>query len=88
MHDFGERERLAGNDCFKTGRWKEAMEHYNRAIRYGSSSLDKLYSNRSITHLKLGQYSQALSDSENSIKLNSAWGKVRIKILVSHVFHF
>jgi stress-induced-phosphoprotein 1 len=75
LHDFGERERLAGNDCFKAKRWKEAMAHYTRAIKHGSPSIDKLFSNRSITYLKLGHYSLSLSDADNCIRLNSAWGK-------------
>ncbi|CAM9623691.1 unnamed protein product [Pylaiella littoralis] len=64
-----------GNEAFKTGLWKEAIEWYSRAIDIDPDN--KVYfSNRSAAYLKLGDAkSKALKDAERCMELAPEWSK-------------
>ncbi|CBJ26302.1 Heat shock protein 40 like protein [Ectocarpus siliculosus] len=64
-----------GNEAFKTGKWKEAIEGYTRAIDIDPDN--KVYfSNRSAAYLKLGDAkSKALKDAERCMELAPEWSK-------------
>lgn len=64
-----------GNKCLKEGKYHEAMLHYTHAIKLDPSEY-QLYSNRSLTFLKLQQYYYAHQDAKEVIKLNPNWAKV------------
>ncbi|KAK4046761.1 hypothetical protein OIV83_005866 [Microbotryomycetes sp. JL201] len=65
--------------AFKAQDFDKALEHYSEAIEHASES-PQLYANRSITHLKIGNSSAAVSDAETSVKLSPTWGKAYVRL--------
>ena len=63
-----------GNKLFKEGKYAEACEKYTEALKHDPNN-SVIYSNRSVTHIKLKNYEHALSDSQECIKLNPQWSK-------------
>lgn len=66
-----------GNEYFKQKKWDLAIKEYSEAISLdpkGSTS-HTYYSNRSACFAGKGEYSRALSDGEQCIKLKPDWGK-------------
>ena len=63
-----------GNQLFKEGKYAEACEKYTEALKRDPNN-SVIYSNRSVTHIKLKNYEHALSDSQECIKLNPQWSK-------------
>ena len=66
--EIATRKKEEGNSHVKGGRWKEALEAYEAALRYvepGNFSLKSIIlSNRALCHLKLSAYQAALADSQ------------------------
>jgi len=69
----GEEARLreAGNVAFRAGKYKEALQHYSRAIQAHPEQAAAAYSNRAMTNLKLGRYDDAEDDCDASIHLQT-----------------
>lgn len=63
-----------GNSCMSEGKHIEAMLHYTQAIKLDKSN-PLLYSNRSLSFLKLQQYYFARDDANSCIKLDCGWPK-------------
>ena len=63
-----------GNKLFKEGKYAEACEKYTEALKHDPTN-SVIYSNRSVTHIKLKNYQHALSDAQECIKLNPQWSK-------------
>ena len=64
--------RLRGNDLFKAGRFREAVEAYTEALEAtkGAKRQDpRLFHNRATAHLKLKNFKECLQDSQEYIKL-------------------
>ncbi|XP_070541948.1 uncharacterized protein [Ptychodera flava] len=61
------RER--GNSAFKGGNHHEAIKWYTNAICVNDSD-SRLYNNRSLCHFKLNNFENALTDADESIKLD------------------
>jgi tetratricopeptide (TPR) repeat protein len=59
-----------GNAYLMSGRYQQALEDYNNAIRL-DPNIAKVYNNRGLTNMYLGRYEQALEDFNNSINLNN-----------------
>ncbi|CAB4381167.1 unnamed protein product [Rhizophagus irregularis] len=60
--------RQAGNDYFKEGRWKEAIDKYTEAINLDPN--DHLaYTNRATTYSKMKNYTAAIRDCKKSIEI-------------------
>jgi tetratricopeptide (TPR) repeat protein len=62
-----------GNDAFKAGKYKSALELYSKAIAVEENAV--LYSNRSATQLKLKDAAAALKDADKCIQLDPEWQK-------------
>ncbi|KAM7364628.1 unc-45 myosin chaperone [Cochliomyia hominivorax] len=60
-----------GNQAFKEGKWQEAIECYTKAIKIGEKhkELPVFYKNRAAAYLKLEDFTKALNDCTNSLKL-------------------
>ena len=58
-----------GADLFKNGKLKEAMYHYNEAIRLNPNATD-FYNNRGICYFALGQPQSAVEDYNKAVALN------------------
>lgn len=63
-----------GNLALKNGNFEEAIKLYTSAINKDEKN-PVLYSNRSAAYSNIGNYAQALADSEKVIILNPTWFK-------------
>src|SRR5258706_529814 len=59
----------AGVKFYKAGKFKEAVNAFNRAIKAAPKS-DEAYNNRGLAYFKLGQHDNAIKDYDEAIKLN------------------
>uniref|UniRef100_A0A4W3I1W1 Zinc finger CCCH-type containing 7A n=1 Tax=Callorhinchus milii TaxID=7868 RepID=A0A4W3I1W1_CALMI len=70
-----------GNDKFRGGNWKDALDQYTEALNvadYASSEdisivdgvKEKLYTNRASCYLNIGHYNQVLEDCDKALQLN------------------
>ena len=66
--------REEGNVAVKSGKFKEALDFYSRAIGLWSGD-SRLFCNRALCHLKLGQPKKALDDCQKCLSLNPSYGK-------------
>ena len=57
-----------GNALYDEGKFKEAIEHYNKAISLKKDYFDA-YNNRGIAYAALGQYQRAIEDYDEAIRL-------------------
>ncbi|KAH9255772.1 hypothetical protein BASA81_006166 [Batrachochytrium salamandrivorans] len=70
--------KTLGNQALSNGKAAEALEFFTQAIDLGGSDAASraiLYSNRAACQMKLGDFSQALSDAETCIRLDSDFPK-------------
>lgn len=67
-----EANKLKGNNCYKTSKFSEAIEWYNKAMVKGinESQISILYSNRAMCQLKLHQFAAALESCEKATELD------------------
>lgn len=63
-----------GNKLFAQKKFKDAIECYNKAIKYDPSDA-AFYSNRAAAYMGLADYENALQDSNECIKIKSDWSK-------------
>ena len=64
-----EQLKNLGNEQFKEGNFKSAIEFFDKAIKADPDN-HILYSNRSAAYLSLGKGKLALQDAEKCIELN------------------
>ena len=67
-----------GNVLFKKGEYTEALDKYTRALSLDVKSA-VVYSNRSATYSKLGNFEMALADASQCIKESPGWSKGYIR---------
>eukprot|EP00667_Euglena_gracilis_P016765 EG_transcript_17578 len=63
-----------GNDFFKAGKYREAVEWYSKAINVDADN-ETLYSNRAASYSALNQHPEALADAEKCVQLKPSWVK-------------
>jgi len=66
--------KLKGNEFFGKGQFKQALEHYTKAIKLDPTD-PAFYSNRAVTYLNLEQNDKAIQDADQCIKLKPEWSK-------------
>ena len=71
-----------GNDFFKENKYTEAIKCYTRAID-GDKSNPVYYSNRSLCHIKLQQFEEALFDAERAVQLDANNSKFQYRIAMA-----
>ena len=63
-----------GNDAFKEKNFEKAIQLFTDAI-VETPTDHTIYSNRSTSYYKLGQFDKALEDAEKCIELKANWSK-------------
>lgn len=70
------KEKNLGNDAFKARKYKEAMDHYTKAIAMSESSQCAVFfSNRAACHSALEQYTDVVSDCTAAIAIDRHYVK-------------
>ena len=70
--------REKGNLAVKSNRFEEALDLYSSAIALSSGDY-RLFCNRALCHLKLGQPQNALDDCQKSLSLKSYYDKALLR---------
>jgi len=73
-----EEEKNKGNDSYKKGAYPEALKFYTEAIKRNPQN-HVAYSNRAATYMKLCEFSLALKDTEECIKIDPAFVKGHVR---------
>jgi len=73
-----EKEKSLGNEAFKGGKFPEAMQHYNEAIKRSPKD-PKLYRNRAACYTKLMEFNLALKDCDEAIKFDPNFVKAYLQ---------
>ena len=73
----GEKNKALGDCAFREQHFQEAIQYYSTAIKADPSN-HKLFSNRSVCHVKLKRFESALEDAEECVRLAPSWFKVRV----------
>ncbi|CRL00944.1 CLUMA_CG014223, isoform A [Clunio marinus] len=71
-----------GNECFKTGKYREALVIYSDALSIDSLNKEinsKLYYNRALVNTKLGNLRDAINDCSAALKINEKYVKALLK---------
>ncbi len=72
--DTSSKLKAEGNELFKKGRFEEAVSKYSEALEHNPDNA-VLYSNRSLSYLKLKNCQKALDDSNECICKDPKWIK-------------
>ncbi|CCW67125.1 unnamed protein product [Phytomonas sp. Hart1] len=69
--------KLKGNEAFKAGKYKEAIDWYTKAIATNPKpeAAGSLYSNRAASWQFLGEFEKSIADSEMCIQMRPDWLK-------------
>ena len=75
-----------GNVCVRENNYSDAVKYYSAALELNTHS-HAAYSNRSLAHSKLGNFSDALHDAERCIELDPdfARGFLRKSVAMTHL---
>ena len=72
--ELAEEHRLKGNELFKGGEFVKALKEYEEGIKRDPKA-HAIYSNRSVTYIKLMDFNSALKDADKAIELNPTFVK-------------
>ena len=78
---LAEEYKLRGNAAYKTGLYSDACEHYTKAI-YHNPNCATYWSNRSAALMMLQDYTSALDDCSQAIRLDENFIKVCVCVCV------
>ncbi|GMM34955.1 Hsp90 cochaperone [Saccharomycopsis crataegensis] len=67
--------KALGNKAFSGKDFATAVQYFTKAINVSSTPNHVLYSNRSACYTSMREYSKALSDAEECVKINPTWAK-------------
>lgn len=70
-----ERFKLEGNQYFSSKNFERAIESFTKAIELSDVPNHVLYSNRSACYASLKDFTNALNDAQECIKINDSWSK-------------
>ena len=75
-----DRMKDEGNQHFKSGRYKQAVETYSQALEVDPSNKltnSKILQNRAICHTKLKDYPTAIADATRALELDPSYTKAQ-----------
>lgn len=64
-----EENKVMGNECFKQGNFKDAIEFYTKAIKQ-NPTVSIYFSNRALCYYKIKDFQSAFMDGNSSYKLD------------------
>ena len=67
-----------GNGLVKEKKYKEALDCYSKAIEIDPND-PILYSNRSLMHINLSEFDQAITDAEKAISIKPEYAKAYLR---------
>ncbi|KAF8821036.1 tetratricopeptide repeat domain containing protein [Cardiosporidium cionae] len=76
--ELAQQEKQKGNAAFEAKQFQTAVDHFTAAIAADNTD-HVLYSNRSAAYASIPDYSLALKDADECIRLQPNWAKVRSK---------
>ena len=77
-----EAHKAEGNEYFKSGKFKEAINSYTEAIRHNDNN-PIYWSNRAQCYIKLKQFERALSDAEQATQLDNKSDKFKYRLAMA-----
>lgn len=80
--DRVEALKMEGNALFKQEKYSEAVSKYTEALSFDNCNAT-LYSNRSASHSKLGNYEDALHDACQCIHHSRGWSKGYLRKIIA-----
>lgn len=72
------KEKLTGNEFFKSGDYEEAIEHYTNSIKVKATPAG--YTNRAISYIKIKKFEEAIADCHAALKIDSKNFKAHLRI--------
>ncbi|KAF5300747.1 hypothetical protein FQA39_LY10992 [Lamprigera yunnana] len=75
-------EKERGNECFKAGEYKNALQHYTYSIQCKPLAVG--YTNRAIVYIKLKKYPLAINDCREALKLDPKSFKAYLRLAQSY----
>lgn len=75
--------RLKGNDCFKEGKYHQAIEFYSKAIEFQPTP--NLLCNRAFAYIKVELPGGALADAEQAISIEPGFAKAYYRKASAHL---
>lgn len=70
--------KARGNELYKTQRYSEAIEEYNKAIDMDPSN-SRFYGNRSAAHMMQKQYEEVIADCKKAVELDEQFVKAYLR---------
>ncbi len=77
-----EEAKKKGNDAFKSGDHKSAIQYYTEGIDQDPKNrnvISTLYANRAAAYMKAKKFQEALSDCNKAIELNEEYAKAYLR---------
>lgn len=79
-----EEYKAQGNQYFASKDFPKAIEYFTKAIEASPTPNHVLYSNRSACYASLKNFSNALGDADECVKINPAWAKGYNRVAAAH----
>lgn len=73
-----EDAKARGNECFKAGKWTDAIEEYNDALKRNPDNY-RVYSNRAACYSKLMDWQRGLDDCDKCLEMDPQFVKAYIR---------
>lgn len=70
--------KARGNELYKSQRYTEAIEEYNKAIELDPSN-PRFYGNRSAAHMMQKQYDEVIADCKKAVELDEQFTKAYLR---------